>query len=143
MKMVGKKGMVGYVGAIITFTIAALLLANLLIPQTTNFDTLSTTSENVVKVADLSNETFTLTEDEVSLLTIAGLTLTTNYTVDNADTGVITLNDDTGNGTYAVSYSYEPEGYSDDAGTRALGGLIALAGIVGLLYFVFRGFGLA
>ena len=139
----GNKGQIGYVGLIISFTIGALLLANLFIPQTSNFDTLSTTTDSLVKVNASQNESFTLTQDEISLLTIAGLTLTTNYTIDNAETGIITLNDHTGNDTYIASYSYEPDGYVDDVSTRMLGGLLALAGIVGLLYFVFKGFGLA
>jgi len=141
--MKNKGQAVGYVAMFVTFTIGALLLANLFIPQTQPLSTLSTTSESLIKVNASANETFTLTHDEISSFSIAGLTLTTNYSISDAETGVIILNDDTLNDTYLASYSYEPDGYSDDAGTRAIAALLGLAAIVGLLYFVFRSFGLA
>jgi len=140
--MGNNKGVMGYVAIIITFTIGALLLANLFIPQTTSFDTLSTTTDTLVISAAPENKSFTLSQDEISLLTIAGLTLTSNYTIDDTEAGTVTIKDTVVNGSYIASYSYEPDGYSDDTSTRAIGGILALAGIVGLLYFVFRGFGL-
>lgn len=140
--MGNKKGVVGYVAIIITFTIGALLLANLFIPQTTPFDTLTTTSENIVYATSPNAASFTLTNDEISSVSLNGsLVSGTNFSITDADNGIIQVVN-ASNGTYAVSYSYEPDGYSDDSSTRAIGGILALAGIVGLLYFVFRGFGL-
>jgi hypothetical protein len=142
-----RKGAVGMVAATITVTLLAILVASLLIPQVQNTTKSQSYTENLVKVNASANEEFTLDKAsdgltlETATLSVSGLALTTNYTV-NYDTGVVTINNVTAAGTYPATYKYYTSTYLDNSAERTLMAIVVLAGIIGLVVLVFRGFGL-
>lgn len=143
--MKNKKGQVGmYVGVIISFVLAIVILTAIAFPQWRTTTTAQTTTDTLTAhVKGAANTTTTLTETDLVSggLSIAGLTLGLNYTVDY-DTAVVTINDTTNNGTYTASYSFYDDGYIQNTGTRAFAGVVILLIIVGLAGGLFKMFGL-
>lgn len=142
--MKNKKAQEGMIGFIIVATISVLLLANFLVPQVKTTTELDNGADALVYIDDnLTNQTFTLTNNNLMTLSIPGIILSTNYTQDLLEGSVIFLNNtNIPDGTYNATYTYKSSSYVDNPGQRALMGVIILAGIIGLIYFMFRGFGL-
>jgi len=139
-----KKGQVGvYITVIVGLVIAITLLVNLAFPQMRTIYQSQTITEDLTAHVLGVNTSTTLANTDLVLasVSVAGLTLSDNYTVDYT-TAVITVNDTTANGTYTASYSFYGAGYIDSSGTRALAGVVILFLIVGLVAGAFKMFGL-
>lgn len=141
-----KKGMTGMVMLVVGALLAVILIANVLAPVVDQSRSSQATSESLSRTLATGAETETLSKAtsytlETATLTIAGLTTPANYTVDYS-TGVVTWNV-TANGTYTASYNYYEASYLDNSRDRTLIGLVILASLLGLVYVIFRGFGMA
>ena len=138
-----KKGQIaGIVTVIVGLVLAIVIFTSLAFPQIRTLYQAQTNTEDIVHTA-LSNTTITLSElDLVSGgLTIAGLTVSDNYSVDY-DTAVVVINDSTVSDTYTATYSYYASGYvAGQTGARALAGVLILLLIVGLAVAGLRMFG--
>ena len=130
--------------AILMISIGAILVAYLFIPQVQQSTNTFDGSDSLVKAVYNANETFSLSNTPLvaSSLSISGLTLTTNYTVDY-NAGTVRINDVTKNKTYTAVYEYVSSRYIDSASDRVLYGVLITLAIVGLLYMIARLFGLA
>jgi hypothetical protein len=140
-----RKGAVGIAAVIIMAVIAIVFTTQLLIPQVKQSVQSSATSENLVYGNTSVNQTYTLAKDAADLeagsFSITGLTVTSNYTFSYV-TGAVKILSGTGTGTYAAHYNYYESAYFDNAGERALFAVIVIAAIIGIVIFLFRGFGL-
>jgi predicted PurR-regulated permease PerM len=133
----------------IVAVLAVVLLSYALIPQVKNSVQTQPATYDFTKVGNSSvaqaitldyfpvdSSTFTVNESLVNA---------SNYTV-NTTTGVVNFTN-TANGTgsksYLIEYDYYTASYLSNAGERALMAVVILAGIIGLIYWLFRGFGLA
>lgn len=129
------------IGGIISLILAVILVASFSLPVVRTGDTLTTTSESLVYANTSNNQTFTLANTPTSAsLSIVGLTLTDNYTVDYT-AGTVKVLDGTVVATYSSTYSYEGSTYLTNTTERTLWSIMGLAFIIGLLMFVFVTFG--
>lgn len=140
-----KKGE-GYVSLIITATILVILVTLVLVPQVKNTTSAQRYSENLVHddAANDANFTLSVTDNLVddSLVIGGDMTEGTNYTVDY-DTGIVHFNASyVVNGTYGVVYNYYSSNYLESTQDRLLMGVVVLAVIIGILWFLFMAFGL-
>ena len=129
---------------IITLTLAVILVASFSLPMVKEKTNTVAYSETLTKInaSNEENKTLTYTDIVSSSLSIAGLTITSNYTIDY-DTGIVTFVAGSSlNGTYTASYNYYPSGYLTNSNERNLFGIIGLALIIGLLAWVFMSFGI-
>lgn len=139
-----KKGNVGvYATIIISFVLAAVILTGIAFPQWRTTTTPQTASDVVAHVQGAGNSEVSLTETDLVSggLSISGLAVTTNYTVDYENATVTVLNATT-NGTYYAVYSFYEDGYIESSSSRSLAGVVILLIIVGLAAGLFRMFGL-
>lgn len=139
-----KKGL-GYIAPIIMITISILLSAYLLIPQVKDVTDTKSAVQILQDTNATINQTFTLDNTPMvdDSLTITGLTVNTNYTIDYDTATVILLANYSAINNYTASYEYTSASYLDSASDRALFAVIVLAVIVGLIYGVFSIFNLA
>jgi len=139
-----KKGQIaGMVVIIVGLVFAIMILSTLAFPQVRTMTTAQTVSEEFASAHVLGTETnVTLANTDMVSggLSISGLTLTDNYTI-NYNTALVTINDTTNNGTYTAAYSYYGAGYIESTGTRALAALVILLIIVGLFAGSLKMFG--
>jgi len=138
-----KKGQVGAtVTVVVGLIIAIVILVNLAFPQVRTLYQAQTATQVLTVHVLGTNTTTTLSNTDLvaSGLTVAGLTLTSNYTVDY-DAATVKVLDTTANGTYTAAYSYYATGYIDSSGTRAMAAVIILALIVGLAVGALKMFG--
>ena len=142
-----RKGMSGVVMLVIGALLAIILIANVLVPVVNQSRNLQTASENLVRNDAPNAQNVTLEQADNNLvldsgsLSITGLTLTANYTVDY-DTGIVTFNSTTDNGTYASTYDYQAAGYLTNSTHRVVIGLTILASLLGIVVLIFKGFSL-
>lgn len=143
-----KKGQAVAVGSIITMVIAVILVANLALPQTRSLNNLQTDSDTLEhETNNTANDTYTLAKAGEGLvltsgsLTLAGLTVSDNYTV-NYDTGLVTIKNETAADNYTATYTYQAANYLTSSSDRALWAVVGLAIVLGLLYAGFYLFGL-
>ena len=139
-----KKGQIGfYITVVVGLLIAIALFTGLAFPQvrtmTTAQDTTDSLTAHVLGAGDtvttLSN--LDLVTDGVS---IAGLTLTTHYSVDY-DAAQVTVLNATANGTFTAAYSYYAPGYIESTGARTMAAVVILLLIIGLAVGAFKMFG--
>lgn len=132
---------------VMTFIIAVLavvLIAYLLIPMVKQSTDTQIISENLIKSGNYTigqNITLTYVPLDNSTLRIDGLSTGSNYTLLSEDTGIIYFTN-TANDTYTAYYSYYHTSYMDASGERALFAVVILAGVIGLLYWIFRSTGI-
>lgn len=141
-----RKGMTGTVMLVIGALLAIILVANVLAPVVDQSRAAQSTTESLARTTAPNFENDTLSKAasytlETGGLTITGLTLTTNYTVDYT-TGVVTFNNVTANGTYSATYGYYEASYLTNATHRTVMGLTILACLLGIVALIFKGFGL-
>lgn len=129
---------------LISATLGVILLVSAFIPMVKSAtDTVTSSDSLVYTFNDTVNASFTLTYDDLASLSIAGLTLNTNYTQD-FDAGTVTiLANTTATDNYTAAYAYKPASYLDDPGNRTLAAVLVIAGIIGLFYAMMAMFGLA
>ena len=125
--------------------LGVILIAYLTIPMIKNTTQAQPYRDTLVKinasgVGGPENTTLTKTDLVTNGLTISGLTLGANYSVDYTN-AVVTLAVNTTNGTYTAGYTYYEPGYLTTAGERSLMAVGVVACIVGLLVFLFNLFG--
>jgi len=143
-----KKGQVFTISAIITLTLIALLVANVFIPTAKEPSTLQSDVDVVSHTYGGGDTVHTLEKAVDGLVivdgsvSIPGLTLSSNYTV-NYSSGVVAILNATASGNYSVSYQYEPANYLSSASDRSVWGVVTLAALIGVAYLAFRIFGLA
>ena len=139
-----RKGTLGIAAVIITGVIAIVFITNLLIPMVKQSTQSSPTTESMIYGNTSNSQNFTMTQDaaniEAGTFTIDGLTLTTNYTFSYV-TGKALIKNGTTTGTYTARYSYYEAAYFDNAAERALFSVVVLAAILGIMMFLFNGFG--
>jgi hypothetical protein len=134
--------------SIIVLTIAVVLLSALFIPQVTNVIRSNPYSDTYLKTIADANETTTLTYTNIDYITSVTngtivLTEGNNYTITS---GVITFlgGQKTSDAlSYTVAYNYFNRSYSLSAGEIALFSVVILGGIIGLIYALFKMFGLS
>jgi hypothetical protein len=131
-----------FVVTIIAVTVAVIIGSAVLIPMVKQTTSDVTYNENLV-CGSGENQTDTLTMDNLvsGSLTITGLTLTTNYTV-NYTSGLVSFVNGTTPDTYPSEYSYYSATYIDNVSERALMGVIVLAFIIGIVAWLFMQFGM-
>jgi hypothetical protein len=139
-----KNGQLAFVGIFITAVLAIILLANLLIPTVKGSTDLQTYSDSYARTNNSLNQTKTLTYVtgvSITSITNGSLTLTSNnYTLAS---GVVTfLQNQVPVSTYTIAYSYQPTNYLTNATERIVMGLVVLAGLIGVIYWLFTAFGL-
>lgn len=137
-----KKGNIaGIVAIVVGLVLAVVLLTSLAFPQMRYIYQAQTTTDDISHTNG-ANTTATLTETDMVTngLSIAGLTVSDNYTVSYSD-ATVTINDSTATGTYTATYTFYEEGYSDDVGTRALAGVVIVLILAGLVAVAFKMFG--
>ena len=141
-----KKAQIGLISSIIMLTIGVVFVAYLFIPQVQESTNTKDASDTLIHTAnDTTNKTFTLENTPVvsGSLSISGLTLSTNYTVDY-DTAVVTLLANySATNNYTAIYEYTGSRYIDSTTDRALMGVLITVAIAGLLYWIARTLGLA
>jgi hypothetical protein len=132
-----------FVVTIIALTVAVIIGSAVLIPAVKQTTSDVTYSQDLI-CSSGENQTDTLTMDNLvsGSLSITGLTLTNNYTI-NYTSGVVSFVNGTTPGTYASEYSYYSANYIDNANERTLMGVIVLAFIIGLVGWLFIQFGMA
>lgn len=137
-----KKGQI--VMALLVGVLAVILIAYLLIPMVKQSTDEQITSESLVKSGNYTiGQNITLSDIPLdnSTLRIEGLSTGSNYTLLSADTGVIYFTN-AENNTYTAYYSYYHTSYLDGAGERSLFAVVIIAGIIGLLYYLFKATGI-
>jgi predicted PurR-regulated permease PerM len=138
-----KKAQLALVGIFITAVLAVVLLAYLLIPVVKGTTDLVSSSDSYARTNNSLNESKTLTHTYgVTVSSVANSTLTlpvSNYTVSG---GVVTfLQDRAPVATYTISYTYQNGGYLDDMTNRVLMGLVIIASLLGLIYWLLTALG--
>ena len=139
-----KKGSFAIIGGVLVFLIAMIIIVSVAIPTVkTSTDVTSTTQSLIQNVEPNElNTTLTYSDLETGSLSIAGLTLTNNYTIDYT-TGVVTFVAGSSiNGTYTASYNYYADSYLDSTSNRMAFGLVSLVLIFGLVYWIGKLFGM-
>lgn len=134
--------------SIIILTIAVVLLSALFIPSVTNVIRSNSYSDTYLKTVADANETTILTYTNVDYITSVtnGTTVLTagnNYTITS---GTITFLGGAKTSdalSYTIAYNYFNRSYSLSAGEIALFSVVILGGIIGLIYALFRAFGLS
>jgi len=135
-----------------TFIVAILsvvLIAYLLIPmvkqstdtQVSSYEFTKSTNYSVAGTitlpnVPLDNSTLRIEHSNAS----ASLSTGRNYTLLSTDTGQVSLTN-TNVGTYTAYYSYYHTSYLDTAGQRSLMAVVIIAGIIGLMYWLFKSTG--
>lgn len=133
-----------FVGGFITIVLGVVLLAYVLFPSVRLSTQTSPFNEVITKTGNASViENITLTHYPIdsASLTITDLTEGSNYTILNADTGLIELNNTENATTYTANYGYYNAGYLESSMDRGLMAIVILAGIIGLVYVIFKMFG--
>lgn len=122
--------------------LGVVLVAYLLIPMIKNTTDSQIDQDTLIKVNATAWENFTLekTPMESASLTITGLVVTANYTIDYT-TALVTINNATANASYTATYYYYEPGYLENAGERSLMAIGIIACMIGLLMFLFNLFG--
>lgn len=138
--MKNKKGNAYVIGIIVAFL--AVVLFTAIVPGQVNLmRSLQADTDSIAHTGaggpTHTSHTLEYASFDPQALSIAGLTLTNNYTVDY-NTGIVTILNTTANATYTASYSYEASNYLDSAGEIALAGIIMLAFIIGIFYLVLK-----
>ena len=134
-----------FVTGFITLVLAIVLLAYVLFPSVRMSTQTSRNSETITKTA--GNETISqnITLEhypiDTSDFAISDLTEGVNYTILDANTGLIELNNTNNATTYTATYGYYEAGYLETATDRGLMAVVILAGIIGLVYIAFKIFG--
>lgn len=140
--MRNKKASLG-ITLLIMATLGVIVLAYIFIPVIK-----STTSDleysELIQCSTGENQTDTLTFTTMKSgsLAVEGLTLTDNYTIDY-DTGIVSFVNRTTPGNYSATYNYYSGSYLTDTSDRSLMAVLILLGIMGLIYFIAQGFGIA
>jgi hypothetical protein len=140
-----RKGSLAIFGVLITAVVAIVFITNLLIPQVKG-STQSIAATDSLAYANTSvSQNFTMTNAastlEAGTFSIDGLTATTNYTFSYVTGKALILNGTTV-GTYTAHYNYYGSAYFTNTAERALFAVIVLAAILGIIIFLFNGFGL-
>lgn len=137
------KGQVGMIGGIIAMVLGIIILVNIAFPQIRTMTNAQPGTDTALTehFKNVTATTTTLANSDISTLSIAGLTVTANYTVNTA-TGVVTILNGTASGNYTAAYTYFAAGYIESTGTRAFAAVMILLIIVGLTMFIFSFFGL-
>jgi len=134
---------------VMTFIVAVLavmLLAYLLFPQVkqTVYGT-SNTEELVVAYPIGTSQNLTLAHYPLmtGTLSVENLTLNPsgNYTILNEATGLVNFNN-SANATYTATYYYQQTSFLSSSTERALMALVVIAGLVGLIVWLMKSFGL-
>jgi len=136
------KGQSGYVIIVVGLVFAIVLFTALAFPQIRTMTAAQTTNEVLATHTKGTNQSVTLTNTDMvnGGLSISGLTVTANYTI-NYTSAVLTINDTTLNGTYTATYSYLAAGYITNTGTRSFAAVLVLFLIVGLTAGALKMFG--
>lgn len=140
-----KKGE-GLVETFIAITVVVLLIATFAIPVIKQSTDSNPATESYTKTLTNANETLNLSNTPVveNSLSISGLTVTANYTVDYTLGRVVFLADATTNASaYNLTYEYTLDQYLDNSMERALMAIVILALIIGLIVWIFGQFDLA
>lgn len=133
-----KKG--NMVAGFFLLVLAVILIAYTTLPMLKQTTTSQPYTETLVKTSENGTaETETLTKDdlETGSVTITGLTVNSNYTV-NYTAATIRFTANTTNNSYTAYYNYYAPGYLEDSGDRSLMAVGVLACIIGLLVVVFE-----
>jgi len=132
--MENKKGNIGlYIGVVISLVLAVVILTSIAFPQWRTLTDSQVNTESLnAHVYGTGDTTTTLSyTDMVSgTLAVASLNLS-NYSIDY-DTGIVTVLNETYNGTYNAQYYYYAAGYIETTGSKAMAGVVILLLIVGL-----------
>lgn len=132
-----------YAAAFISATLGVLLLTSVFIPIVkTSTDAVTGSDTLVYTFNDTVNASFTLSQDDLTSITISGLTLSTNYTQSLSAGTVTILANTTATDNYTAAWVYHPSTYLEDSSHRALAAVLVIAGIIGILYAMFVMFGL-
>lgn len=152
--MKNKKGNVGMmVGTFITAVLAVILIANLLFPTVKSTTDIIPYTDTYNRTNNGANQTATLTHSPVdTIISVANSTggfaliENTNYTVDKAAGTVTFLDNKVPNGTnglvYTINYNYQPANYLTSTADRVVMGMVLIAALIGLIYWLFVQFGL-
>lgn len=147
-RMRNKKGEAN-IGVLLTVAIAVIVGLVLLQASAPNVTTLTTTSSNTNKSYTLpaNGASIALDGQAVSNVVVLNRTGATyqvvpsnNYTISNygATGASLTINDATfASKTANITYTYEPIGYSTDAGGRTVSGLILLFGALAIAFIAY------
>jgi len=137
-----KKGNIAIIGGVILLILTIITITAVVVPIVKTTNTAQTTSEDIIYVNQSLNQTqiLTNTDMESASLSITGLVLNTNYTIDY-DTANLTFLDGTNADTYSVVYSYYDANYQTSATSRTLFGLLIVVLIFGLVYVGAKTFG--
>lgn len=142
-KKLNKKGN-GFVLALITGVILVLLVANFMIPVVKDTTTTYSYTDSYARTNNSLNQSTTLTHTPTSLTSVTNGTITLvngNYTLSGAN---LTFMDNKAPvTTYLINYQYVASNYLTNAGERSLMAVVILGAIVGIVYFLFKVFGLA
>lgn len=132
-----RKGNMAIIGSVLFLLIAIIVIVNVAIPQVKETTNAQSYTESLVYNDQPNNQNVTLTyTDMVSgSLSITGLTVNTNYTIDYDTGNVEFTGSNTLNGTYTASYEYYSSTYLSTASHRALMGLVIIVILFGLVYF--------
>lgn len=137
------KAQIAFVSVFVVAVLAILLLANLFIPQVKGSLNYVNHTEEYVKGAGVTN--LTLAYKPLVTGTFAAENLTENpagnYTILNPGTGLINFNN-TAAATYTITYQYTPANYLTNTAERALWAVLIIAGIIGLVMYLFKAFNL-
>lgn len=150
LRLNNKRGQVtALVSIFITAVLAVILIANLLFPTVKGVTNTVLTSEVVNRNQPTIVQNFTLTKVPVDTLvsitnSTGGLALVenTNFTLEKSSGFLNFLVNKSANANYTVAYYYQPTNYLTDATNRVLMGMVLLAGLIGLIYWLFVNFGL-
>lgn len=139
-----KKGEAAFVMTFMVAVLAVLLLVYLLVPQVKNTTNSAFATQQYTHAGADFNLTLANYPILNSSLSIQNLTLnpTGNYTLLDANRGVVRFNNSAA-ATYTINYTYYPTNYLTSSTDRNLMTLVILAGLVGLIYWLLKVFGLA
>jgi len=141
-----KKASVGLVSILLGAVFLILIVAYIFLPTIKNITAATETHQTLeVGTPKLENATATLTNNDhlvSSSLSIAGLTLTNNYTV-SYTTGIISFKNNTKLKNYTATYQYYSGAYENfSTSERTLFAISSLIAIIGVVMYVANGFGL-
>lgn len=122
------------ISSIIILVIAIIIITSVAIPIISLSTRPQSASESMEVGTGVENATYTLLNDyPVSgSVSISGLTVTSNYTVDY-DTGIVTFVNNTMIDNYTGAYSFTSSSYVTDSVGRSMLGVVIVALLVGLV----------
>jgi len=132
------------IGLFVTGILAVIFFTSAIVPQVKDSTNLMNFTESVTKVGAVgAYMTANLTHYPIASgsIGITGLTLTNNYTIIDYNDGTINFTN-TAAAAYDVYYLYEGSSYLDTPAERALFGVVIIAVMIGIAYFLFKGFNL-